>query len=134
MSVPNQRKILVKRYSENVRKEYFKISNTNFETAMYNLKGNAFKLFCYLCDNKDGYIMELYPIDFQRKANVSYDTYIKAFDQLREKGYLLPSKKNKNTFMFVEQSSIAEKPPQKEDIIVSLDEEQFEVVKDNDFT
>ena len=134
MSVANQRKILVKRSSESIRKDFFKISNNNLETAMYNLKGNAFKLYCYLCDNKDGYIMELYPIDFQRKANVSYDTYIKSFNILKKKGYLLPSKTSKNTFMFVEESSIAEKIPQRKDTIISLDEEQFEIEREKDFT
>lgn len=135
MSVANQRKILVKRSSESVRKDFFKISNKNLETAMYNLKGNAFKLYCYLCDNKDGYTMELYPIDFQRKANVSYDTYIKAFNLLKEKGYLLPSKTSKNTFMFVEASEIAEEIPEREDtVIISLDEEEFEIERNKDFT
>ena len=135
MSVANQRKILVKRSSESVRKDFFKISNKNLETAMYNLKGNAFKLYCYLCDNRDGYIMELYPIDFQRKANVSYDTYIKSFNILKKKGYLLPSKTSKNTFMFVEASEIAEDIPEKQEtVIISLDEEEFEIEKDKDFT
>lgn len=31
---------------------------------MYNLKGNTFKLYCYLADNKNGYEMDLYPCDF----------------------------------------------------------------------
>ncbi len=102
---------------------------------MFNLKGNAFKLYCYLCDNSNGYSFDLYPIDFQRKANVSYDTYIKSFNILREKGYLLPSNKSKNTFLFVEESEIAEQIPEKEDtIIVSIDEEEFEIERSNNFS
>ena len=72
---------------------------------MYNLKGNTFKLYCYLADNKNGYEMDLYPCDFQKIANVSYDTYKRSFNELLEKGFLLKHKSDSNIFMFVEEST-----------------------------
>ena len=68
MSVPNQKKIYIERVSENVRKDFFKVSNSNLQIAMYNLKGNAFKLWVYFTDNMNGYSMDLYPVDFCTKA------------------------------------------------------------------
>lgn len=44
MSVPNQKKIIIERSSENCRKDFLKVSNTNLHLAMYNLSSNAFIL------------------------------------------------------------------------------------------
>lgn len=49
---------------------------------MYNLKGNAFKLWIYFADNKNGYIMDLYPVDFCTKTNTSDSTFRRAFEEL----------------------------------------------------
>ncbi len=134
MSVPNQRKIIIKRTTEAVRKDYFKISNANLRLAMYNLKGNAFKLYCYLCDNKNQWEMDLYPCDFQRVANVSADTYRSAFNQLVENGYLRPSKTRKNVYQFVEESELAVPVPEMEDEIQVVDEEEFETLTNKEFS
>ncbi len=133
MSVPNQRKIIVKRTTDTVRKEYFKISNKNLRLAMYNLKGNAFKLYCYLCDNEDGWDFDLYPCDFQRVANVSHDTYLSAFKQLEEKGYLKQSNTRKNVYRFKEEGSKASPIPQKQDEIQTIDETEFEELEETEF-
>ena len=133
MSVPNQRKIIVKRTTDTVRKEYFKISNKNLRLAMYNLKGNAFKLYCYLCDNEDGWDFDLYPCDFQRVANVSHDTYLSAFKQLEEKGYLKQSNTRKNVYQFKEEGSKVSPIPQKQDEIQTIDETEFEELEETEF-
>ncbi len=133
MSVPNQRKIIVKRTTDTVRKDYFKISNRNLRLAMYNLKGNAFKLYCYLCDNENGWDFDLYPCDFQRVANVSHDTYLSAFKQLVDKGYLKPSNTRKNVFQFVEEGKNAMPIPQQEDEIQTVDEAEFETLTQEEF-
>lgn len=44
MSVPNQKKIIIERSSENCRKDFLKVSNNNLHLAMYNLSSNAFIL------------------------------------------------------------------------------------------
>lgn len=117
-----------------MRKDYFKISNANLRLAMYNLKGNAFKLYCYLCDNKNQWEMDLYPCDFQRVANVSADTYRSAFNQLVENGYLRPSKTRKNVYQFVEESETAKPVPEIEDKIQVVDEEEFETLTNKEFS
>lgn len=117
-----------------MRKDYFKISNANLRLAMYNLKGNAFKLYCYLCDNKNQWEMDLYPCDFQRVANVSADTYRSAFNQLVVKGYLRPSKARKNVYQFVEESELAVPVPEIEDEIQVVDEEEFETLTNKEFS
>lgn len=134
MSVPNQRKIIVMRTTEAVRKDYFKISNANLRLAMYNLKGNAFKLYCYLCDNKNQWELDLYPCDFQKVANVSADTYRAAFNQLVDKGYLKPSKTRRNVYQFVEESEEADPIPIQEDEIQVVDKEEFETMRNKEFS
>ena len=133
MSNSNQRTIIVKRTTDAVRKDYFKISNENFREAMYNLKGNAFKLYCYLCDNANGWEFDLYPCDFIRVANVSKDTYYSAFKELVKLGYLKESKIRKNVFQFVEKGENAVKVPEWQDKIQVLEEDEFETVSKEEF-
>ena len=131
MSVPNQKKILIERTSEKVMKDYLKVSNDSLEIAMYNLKGNAFKLWIYFADNKNGYAMDLYPVDFCTKAKVSDSTYRRAFEELEKKGYLIKSSKQNNLYLFreVSLSDEIEKP----DEVNSIDTESFAELKRNYF-
>lgn len=124
MSVPNQRKIYIKRDSDTARLNFFKVSNQNLFSAMHNLKSSTFKLWVYFADNSNGYSMDLYPVDFCKKANVSESTYKRAFQELIDKGYLKQSEKSNNMFLFKELSDIAESP----DIIQSVNEEDFNTI------
>lgn len=126
MSVSKQRKILIERASENVRKDYLKVSNDNLKAAMYNLKPNAFKLWIYLLDNRNGYKMDLYPCDFTRVTGMARTTYDRAFKELEEKGYLIKSPKQKNLYLFKEVSNLATEPA--DDVIESFDTEDFESI------
>ncbi len=90
---------------------------------MYNLKGNAFKLYCYLCNNADGYSMDLYPCDFCNVANVSNSTYQDAFKELVEKGYLIKDAESKTKFWFMEKSEDAEQVPTNYDLIETVDKD-----------
>lgn len=127
MSVPNQKKILIERTSLNAIKDYLKVSNENLDIAMYNLKGNAFKLWAYFADNKNGYAMDLYPVDFCTKARVSDSTYRRAFEELENKGYLVKSPKQANLYLFSEESTsdAIEKP----DEINSIDTDNLAELK-----
>ena len=131
MSVPNQKKILIQRSSDRVQRDFLKVSNESLEIAMYNLKGNAFKLWIYFADNKNGYSMDLYPVDFCTKARVSDSTYRRAFEELENKGFLIKSNKQKNLYLFreVSLSDEIEKP----DEINSIDTESFAELKRNYF-
>lgn len=131
MSVPNQKKIYIERTSDKVAKDFLKVSNENLVTAMYNLKPTSFMLWVYFTDNKDGYAMDLYPVDFCNKTRLSDSTYRRAFEELESKGYLLKHKTMKNVYMFreVSDSDKIEKP----DMINSLDKEDFESIKEGFF-
>lgn len=129
MSVPNQKMILIQRAKESVyaQKDYLKVANYILEIAMYNLKGNAFKLWVYFTDNAEGYTMDLYPVDFCTKARVSDSTYRRAFEDLLEKGYLRQSDKDSNVYIFYEVSNSdqIEYP----DKVNSLDTDNFKELK-----
>ena len=133
--INNQRTIKVKRSTESVKKDYFKISNRNLQIAMLNLKPNTFKLYCYLADNANGYELNLYPCDFEKVANVSYDTYKRSFEELVEKGFLLRHKDNNNLFLFTEESESNEllDPEKRWDKIESVSEEEFYYEKSKNF-
>ena len=127
MTVPNQKKILIERTSERVIKDFLKVSNQSLQLAMYNLKGNTFKLWIYFADNKNGYTMDLYPVDFCSKAGVSDSTYRRSFEELEQKGYLIKSSKQANLYLFREESdsNVIIKP----DIINSIDTDNFAQIK-----
>lgn len=93
---------------------------------MYNLKGNAFKLYCYLCNNKHNLPLDLYPCDFCNVANVSNDTYRSAFKELEEKGYLVKHADSKTTYYFNEKSEEAQKVPNTYDLIETVDKKTYD--------
>lgn len=125
MSVPNQKKIIIERSSDNARKDYLKVSNESLRSAMYNLGSSAFLLWIYFVDNANGYSLDLYPIDFCTITGLSDSTYRRAFKELEEKGYLLSSQKQKNLYLFKEKSSKASSP----DVVNSLDNKDFNEIK-----
>ena len=131
MSVPNQKKILIERSTDKVKTDYLKVANDSLEIAMYNLKGNAFKLWVYFADNKNGYAMDLYPVDFCTKCKVSDSTYRRAFEELENKGYLLKSPKQDNLYLFKETSTSEQ--IEKPDEINSIDTDDFAELKRNYF-
>lgn len=115
---PNQKRILIQRSTDKEKRDYFKIGNRQLEQAMYNLSPSAFMLYCYFASNADGYVMELYPVNFCSKTGLARSTYDRAFQELRTKGYLIQHKGQKNTYLFVEVSATAKAP----DIVCVKDE------------
>ena len=131
MSVPNQKKIIIERSSDNVRKDFLKVSNENLYLAMYNLKSTTFLLWLYFTDNANGYALDLYPIDFLNKSGLSRSTYDRAMDELEDKGYLIQSKKNEHLYLFKEYSE-SEKIKHI-DKVLSVDGQQLEDIKEEYF-
>ena len=131
MSVPNQKKIIIERSSENCRKDFLKVSNTNLHLAMYNLSSNAFILWLYFTDNANGYPLDLYPVDFSNITQLSRSTYDRAFKELEEMGYLIKSSKQKNLYLFREESQ--SNKIIKIDEVLSLEKEALEDIKNKYF-
>ena len=127
MSVPNQKKIIIERSSDLVKKDYLKVSNENLNLAMYDLKPSAFMLWIYFCDNQNGYHLDLYPVDFTNKTGLSRSTYDRAFEELENKGYLKKSKNKKNLYLFNEVSELSNISG--EDNVVVLEKASLEDIK-----
>ena len=104
MSVPNQRKIIIERESLGCIKDFLKVSNENLQLAMYNLKPSTFMLWIYFVDNTNGYVFDMYVVDFMNKTGLSRSSYNRAFEELTEKGYLIKSHKQSNWYLFKEKS------------------------------
>lgn len=119
MAAPNQRIIYIQRVSADVRKDYFKIGNTQLNKAAMDLSGNAFKLYIYLADNQDSYKLELSSKHFIMWSGTSDSTYDRAFKELKEKGYLIKAPDKKNIYLFVEESRNYDKRHKEDKIILS---------------
>lgn len=125
MAAPNQRIIYIQRMSADVRKDYFKIGNSQLDKAAADLSGNAFKLYIYLADNQNNYKLELSSKHFIQWSGTSDSTYDRAFKELKDKGYLIKAPDKKNIYLFVEESRNYNER-HKEDKIVLSDKEIIE--------
>ena len=131
MSAPNQKKIYIERSSDKAKKDYLKVSNQSLKFALYNLKPSAFKLWIYFADNSNGYVFDLYPVDFCNKANLSKTTYQNAWKELEEYGYIKRSNKKKNIYLFreISDSDKIKDPDKDKDIVQSVEGKEFEEIK-----
>lgn len=125
MAAPNQRIIYIERISANAKKDFFKIGHEQLNKAASDLNGNAFKLYIYLCNNKDSFRLELSSKDFIRWSGTSDSTYDRAFRELKDKQYLIQAKGKKNVYLFVEQSRNYDER-HKEDIIILSGKEEIQ--------
>lgn len=127
MAAPNQRIIYIERVSEKVRTDYFKIGHEQLNRAASDLGGNAFKLYVYLCNNKDSFRLELSSKDFIAWSGTSDSTYDRAFNELREKQYLIQAPDRKNVYLFVEVSKNYDERHQEDKILLS-DEQMIQKI------
>lgn len=131
MSVPNQKTIFIERSTDSVKKDFLKVSNASLNMAMSNLKPTSFMLWIYFTDNSKGYKLDLYPSNFTDLTGLSRSTYIRAFEELEEKGYLIKSKTRKNWYLFNE---ISDKIyPIETDEVISIDKNRFDEFKNEYF-
>lgn len=97
----NQRSIVVHKEvtnNENIENYYAKINLNALKMAMSSLTPKAFELWIYLSKNKDKYFMWLSKVDFLNWSNVKSTSYYKAFDELKELGYLVERENNMYDF------------------------------------
>ena len=57
---------------------------------MRALSGSGYKLYTYLCENKNNTSLLLSPIIFETATGLSKNSYLSAKKELAEKGYLIP--------------------------------------------
>lgn len=119
MAAPNQRIIYIERVSEKARSDYFKIGHEQLTKAASDLGANAFKLYIYLCDNKDSFKLELSSKDFIAWSGTSESTYDRAFKELKAKEYLIQAQDKKNVYLFIEASRNYEERHKEDKIVLS---------------
>ena len=100
MSVPNQRRIFVKKMLCNKNNKYTVNNLEALDKAAKLLQTKAgFKLYMYLAKNQNDYKFYLSSSDFMNWAGIAYTAYTSAFNQLVQKKFLLQTE-NKTCFVF----------------------------------
>lgn len=103
----NQRGTMIKRHEINHRNDrWLTVGEEPLYYAMFLLSGNAFKLWCYLCNNQDGYCFGFSSahFTFDEKMCVRATT-AKSWNELVEHGFLFDYKfmpENLQGYIFVE--------------------------------
>lgn len=87
-SVPNQKTIRIEKEQANKDNPYAIYNLNALKAAMLDLKGEAFKLWCYLDKNQNGYTFALSKVDALNWGIGSKSSYDRAVKELIEKGYL----------------------------------------------
>lgn len=103
-SNPNQRSITVYKAPTDDKEEknyYTKINLIALQNAMSTLSFKAFELWVYISKNMDKHFFWLSKVDCLKWCNMKDTSYYNAFEELKEKGYLV-QKKDTNKYNFYE--------------------------------
>lgn len=93
---PNQRMIKINTMyvdTNSERNSFILYKDVTFE-AMRKLKPSTFKVWLFLASNKNGYNLEYSPAYLEKVIDISPQTAKNAFDELREKKYIISTKNN----------------------------------------
>lgn len=97
-SNPNQKTIRIEKEQANKDNPYTIYSLNALKSAMLDLKGEAFKLWCYLDKNQNGYTFALSKVDALNWGIGSKSSYDRAVKELIDKGYLFNVSGNSYNF------------------------------------
>lgn len=86
---PDQQAVFIHKYTGHKREQYFTIDKLRCNKAMRVLNGNAFKLYIYLCQNRDGSTILLSGKKFGEVLGIPKRSYILAKQELIKKRYLI---------------------------------------------
>ena len=98
ITVPNQKTVAVKKELSNKDNLYGIFNLDALQTAMIELKGETFKLWCYLNKNQDNHTFALSKVDAIKWGIGSKSSYDRAVKELIEKGYLVETTSNHYNF------------------------------------
>lgn len=96
VTVPGQKIVRVKR--EPKGRVYSYVNNDAESQAARDLKAGAFKLWCYLRRNRDGYVLGLSQLDCEESFGIGEKQYRGAVKELIEKDYLVLDRGNVYVF------------------------------------
>ena len=108
---PNQKTININKEQCNRDNLYSTINLSALKKAMIDLKGETFKLWCYLDKNQNGYTFALSKVDALSWGIGSKSSYDRAVSELIEKGYLVNVCGNKFNFF---------ETPRTQEIIITI--------------
>lgn len=97
-SNPNQKTIYMKKEDCNKNHPYAMFNLEALQAAMAELKGETFKLWCYLDKNQNGYTFALSKVDALKWGIGSNSSYNRAVAELIQKGYLVQTSGNHYNF------------------------------------
>ena len=83
----NQQAVTIHKRS---RSQVLAIGVKDNHEAMRALSGSGYKMYTYLCENKNNTSLLLSPIIFETATGLSKNSYLSAKKELAEKGYLIP--------------------------------------------
>ncbi len=127
MSVPNQKKVIIKKEICDKKNLYATINMNALEKAMNDLSGEAFKLWIYFSKNQNNYTFDLSQ-KAAEKYGIKKSTYYDNIKVLIKKGYLQQREENSNIYYFTEIafSEIRKQEEQKEYIISEIRKDNSE--------
>lgn len=85
----NQHLVKINKAQADKYNPYCIINAAALQKAMSTLKPNTFKLWAYLSANQNEYEFAFSSSDFRGAAHMSYNTYKAAWQELKDKGYLI---------------------------------------------
>lgn len=97
-TVPNQKTIKTQKAVSDKEHLYGIYNLEALQTAMIALKGESFKLWCYLNKNQSGHTFGLSKVDAIKWGIGSASSYNRAVADLIEKGYLVETSSNHYDF------------------------------------
>ena len=97
-SNPNQKTIRIEKEQANKANPYTIYNLNALKSAMLDLKGEAFKLWCYLDKNQNGYTFALSKVDALNWGIGSKSSYDRAVKELIDKHYLVNVSGNSYNF------------------------------------
>lgn len=107
-TVPNQRTIIVYKSPTNKQNLYATLNLSALDEAASQIKSEGgFRLYIYLAKNQNNYNFVLSSSHFQQWSGCGKTAYTTGFNELVEKGYLVPNPKVKNGFIFHDKAGIA---------------------------
>ena len=100
ITVPNQKIVICDRWEGAIPngETYTVVIHSIDKRAMFDLLGNAYVLYHYLCQNKKGFELALSPAAVKADTNMGKSAYDSAVKQLIEKGYLTNVRGNRYQF------------------------------------
>lgn len=113
-TVANQKLISIQKEKSD-KEHLYAITNLDaLQYAMIDLKGESFKLWCYLNKNQNGYTFGLSPVDAIKWGIGSKSSYDRAVKDLVAKGYLVKTAGNHYDFFEL---------PKVEEVMVTIHKE-----------